>query len=449
MTDILNLSSETVWGDVCYRDFVFVGLKRDGFSSAAVDLLSNWAREISPRSAADFFRGVRGRISAADTELRSEIERAVTYLSELGVRNDTVYRRDTPEKTRVIQWPNNPNTKANEPSHFFDIFTDHFYRNPHRLISKDTPIGSAGSCFALRIAHQLQIWGYNYVIEEDDLPSDFPLDQLTSTSYRMAPARCGTLFNVPSMRQMVERAFGEWHPEKVVAQDGRKWIDPYRSVKPAYQDEAGYLNDYEKHTAALRRSLMKCDVFVLTLGLTEAWYFAHDGSYTSISPWKMDPHLLRMKNLTVEDNVQELERLYAVYKKHKPGIKFIISVSPVPLNKTFSPDRHIVEANSLSKATLRVAAEEFVRRHPDDAFYFPSYEVVTQGTRRAWEEDQRHVSPEAVERVMTLFQKMFLVDQKQLEVARPPENVGPLPSRVQSRGVMQRFKSAVKSVLSP
>jgi hypothetical protein len=128
------------------------------------------------------------------------------------------------------------------------------------------------------------------------------------------------------------------------------------------------------------------------------------------------PSLFRRRQLSVADNVQELERILEVYARHKPEIKLIVSVSPVPLNKTFSSD-HVVVANSLSKAVLRVAAQEFVARHPGTAFYFPSYETVLYGTRAPWEADMRHVSGEAVARVMALFQRMFLAEQESLPVA--------------------------------
>jgi hypothetical protein len=176
----------------------------------------------------------------------------------------------------------------------------------------------------------------------------------------------------------------------------------------------GYVADFEKHNQALRRALDSCEVFILTLGLTEAWRFAHNGSFTSIAPTYIDTALVRPHDLTVDENVVELERLYDVYSRHRPGIKLIVSVSPVPLNKTFSSHQHVVAANALSKATLRVAVDIFCRNHSRDVHYFPSYEVVTYGTRNAWESDMRHVSAEAVSRVMKLFRAMFLADQNSM-----------------------------------
>jgi hypothetical protein len=398
------------WAQPWFAEALIQGLLADGLDDAGVAAVQTAFATARPGSLEALHAAVE---AMAPMERGNAVER-VAALQATAAFNRSCYARTTAETQRTVAWPNNQRTRVSDPDFYFDIFEDLPYRETFRFIERTTPIGSAGSCFALRIAHQLQAWGYNYVIEEDDLPPDVPLDRLSTTAYRMAPARWGTLFNAPSMRQMVERAFGLWQPEPIVVQQGSRFIDPFRSIRALYADVDGYLVDYERHNQALRRALMSCEVFILTLGLTEAWRFAHSGDFTSIAPAHIDPALVRPHELTVAENVSELERLYEVYARHRPGIKLVISVSPVPLNKTFSQRSHVVAANALSKATLRVAAEEFCRNHPRDVFYFPSYEVVTSGTRNAWEADMRHVSAEAVSRVMTLFRTMFLADQSSL-----------------------------------
>jgi hypothetical protein len=69
-----------------------------------------------------------------------------------------------------------------------------------------------------------------------------------------------------------------------------------------------------------------------------------------------------------------------------------------------------------------------VARHPGTTYYFPAYEAVMYGTRDAWEDDRRHVSPAAVARVMQLFQKVFLVDQAPLPLAAHATAFSPPPS---------------------
>lgn len=415
LPSIKNLADPCLWLQPWFQSMLVEGMRREGLSDESCVWIKRVLLNYKPSTLEKLQVLASDLLENVSPEIRSEVTVHLEKLLAVSRTNGECYIRDTPEKTRVTQWPNNPSIRVRNPSHYFDIHQDLFFRDRHPIIRTHTPIGSAGSCFALRIAHQLQAWGYNYVIEEDDLPVDFPLENLTETSFRMAPARIGTLFNVPSMRQMVERAFGLWEPERVIVETQGRFIDPFRAVKSNYVDYAGFELDYRAHTEALRRALLACEVFVLTLGLTESWQFAHSGAYTSLAPYQIDPALLRRKELTVDENVSELERLFSIYKSYQPNLKLIISVSPVPLNKTFSSSQHVVAANSLSKATLRVAADIFVRNHPGEAFYFPSYETVLSGTLTPWEKDMRHVSSDAVRRVMQLFSAMFMENPGDLD----------------------------------
>ncbi|MFO7716074.1 GSCFA domain-containing protein, partial [Desulfosarcina sp.] len=53
-------------------------------------------------------------------------------------------------------------------------------------------------------------------------------------------------------------------------------------------------------------------------------------------------------------------------------------------------------------ATLRVAAEYFCGQH-ENAFYFPSYEITTQILCNPWESDGRHITKNAIVKIMNTF----------------------------------------------
>jgi len=412
INQIRNLSRKDIWGEEWFLEMLINGFRNDGVEEYWLDKIKNFVLEKKPKSLQRFIVDFKIYLEKNNLKNEKEILIFLDHLSEKTSYNENCYFRGDPARTRVIQWPNNQNTKIKSPEHYFNIYEDILYRERIPLITKETAIGSAGSCFARAISHQLQRSGFNYVIEEDDLPKDFPMDKLTSSPYRVEPARYGVLFNTPSIRQMIERGFGYWNPEFIIAEDNGKLIDPFRSVINLYDDYEGFLIDYKKHSKALKKALLKCDVFIITLGLTEAWYFAHSGKYTSVSPHKINPVLLRQKNLTLDENIKELEKIFDIFKKHQPNIKFIISVSPIPLNKTFSKTKHVVEATSLSKAILRVAANQFSMNHPEDVFYLPSFETVMYGCEDPWESNKRHVNPKAVARVMELFANMFVKNKE-------------------------------------
>lgn len=408
---VFDLSAPDIWREAWFQQKLLAALRRDGLGDAEVAAARDLIREDRPADFEAFRTLARARLARLDAQAAAALQRVVAHLETVVAFNRSIYYPQSPEEIKTRFWPNNAKLMATNWHSYADIFDTDFFLKPHRFITPSTAIGSAGSCFAAAISRQLQFWGYNYVLEMGRKPDDMNDPE----AYEADPARCGTIYSAPVMRQMVERAFGEWVPEKVVLRSAPKFIDPFRGM-PHYEDWDGYHREYDEHNAALRRALTKCDVFIITLGMTEAWYFADSGLFTNTTPRGKEHTLFRCKNLTVEENVAELERLYEVYKRHKPDIKFVVTVSPVPINATFNADRHVVVANSLSKSTLRVAAERFCNAHPDDTYYFPSYEIVLYGTEEPWEIDRRHVSPKAVGRVMQQFQRTFMTDQAPLPI---------------------------------
>jgi len=87
-------------------------------------------------------------------------------------------------------------------------------------------------------------------------------------------------------------------------------------------------------------------------------------------------------------------------------MKFVVTVSPVPLGTTFQ-EADIIVSNSHSKSLLRAVAEE-IKRTYDYVDYFPSYEIVMNSPRDlAWREDCLHVQWPMVQHVMQNFKQAF------------------------------------------
>lgn len=333
-----------------------------------------------------------------------------------------VYKKTVSDNLEYFDKRTKPNPDAVFwPSEAGSIYETIPYARQFGLITKETPVGSAGSCFATAIAHNLQERGFNYVVTEnemDDLAAGVIIDGVSPDN---PPARFsanwGILFNTPSFRQIAEKAFGERELPRLLAsstvtysgEQVEAFFDPYREGVTFLSREA-YEENYDKHISAAREAFLRSDFFVVTLGLNECWEFAPDGTVLSRNPRQLAMHtMIRRRILTVEENINNIQRLIDIVRAHKPDFKLIISVSPVPfLATTRAKECHVVTANTHSKAVLRVAAEELVNRNRD-VFYFPSYEQVTVCTKEPfWYEDNRHVSDEGVAGVMRLFDKVFV-----------------------------------------
>lgn len=313
--------------------------------------------------------------------------------------NRNAYTPQVYKNSKAVFWPD-PTFKDQR-----SLFTEIPYARTFNMIGRDAAIGSAGSCFAIEIAMRLQRDGYNYVVAEKDPHPKEP-------QFSKSCARWGTIFNTPSFRQLIERAFGERHLPKLLwsmkgAEGQTQLMDPFRE-DVIFNSVEEFEKDLETHVAACRKVLSTCDYFVMTLGVNEVWRLKSDGSVFSRAPWRISTHLVEHKVMTVEENLFELESMLKTWRKYNPKVKLIVTVSPVPLHATFrAHEHHVIAANAHSKATLRVVAEEFCKRN-EGVFYFPSYESVMYCTENAWEADQRHVSRNAVDKVMKLFETMFL-----------------------------------------
>ena len=149
------------------------------------------------------------------------------------------------------------------------------------------------------------------------------------------------------------------------------------------------------------------DVFVFTLGLTEAWYDKRDGAVFPLAPGvaggRYDPEVHGFANYGVEETTADLTASLTMLRKVNPKVKILLTVSPVPLNAT-ATDRHVFVATTYSKAVLRVAAET-VSSAFDLCDYFPSFEIITSPYARGayYGPDCRDVVEPGVDHVMGCF----------------------------------------------
>jgi hypothetical protein len=320
-------------------------------------------------------------------------------------KNRRAYSTSDRVNKNSVFWPN-----PVDPNNVRSLYSELPFARRIPLIDKSTRIVSAGSCFAVEIAHALQQTGYNYIVKENNKGKYGQYEFVGSNSLPNASAAWGILFNTPSFRQLVEKAFGHRILPKVLwsrERDGKtEYLDPFRE-EISFESVAAFEKNYHEHINAARSALLDMDVFIITLGLNEVWYFKADSAVFSRSPWRTSPLLVGHKVLSVEENVNDLLLMTDLLRIYNPEVSVICSLSPVPLHATFRGDEaHVVTANAHSKSVLRVAAEEFTRRR-SNVFYFPSYEVVTSCTKDPWAEDQRHVSAATIKNVMSLFHTIF------------------------------------------
>lgn len=278
-------------------------------------------------------------------------------------------------------------------------------------VTPEQKVATAGSCFAQHIARHLRRAGFNYYVVEDGHPIGAP-EEKADFNYGTFSGRYGNVYTTRQLVQLFQRAFNLFTPQEGPweTKEGRI-VDPFRpNIQPhgffsAKEMEA----DREQHLSAVKIMFETLDVFVFTLGLTEAWRSRTDGAVFPICPGvaggTFDPDKYEFVNLSVMDAVNDLKTFFAMLHDINPKAKIILTVSPVPLMAT-ALDEHVLVSTTYSKSALRAAVGEVTGEY-DHVAYFPSFEIITGSYTRGryFAEDLRSVTEEGVEHVMGLFLK--------------------------------------------
>lgn len=278
---------------------------------------------------------------------------------------------------------------------------------PRFVLGRQDRIVTAGSCFAQHMSRALQAQGYRYLVTEPG-PED--------RQFGVYPARFGNIYTARQLLQLFQRAFGLFEPAEQAWCLGKRFVDPFRpQIEPdGFDSLEALLADRERHLSAVQTMFEQADVLVFTLGLTEGWTSQDDGAVFPLAPGVAGdaarPERIQPHHFTVQEIVDDLNAVLKLARILTPGLRVLLTVSPVALMATIS-DRHVLAATTYSKSVLRVAAETVVQQN-EGVDYFPSYEIITgpQSRGRYFAEDLRSVLPEGVAQVMRVFGRHYLAD---------------------------------------
>jgi hypothetical protein len=294
---------------------------------------------------------------------------------------------------------------------------------PRLRIARTHKVATAGSCFAQHIAQALGRNGIPILVTEPG--ARLAPEEAARRQFGVYSARYGNLYTARQLLQLFDRAFGHFQPADAcwVRPDGRL-ADAFRpQVEPdGFATADDLAQDRVLHLQAVRRMFEQLDVFVFTLGLTEAWRSRADGAVYPLAPGVvaggMDPARYEFVNFQVGEVIADLDAFLARLRGVNPGARALFTVSPVPLVATYE-DRHALVATTYSKAVLRVAADAVVRNDPASD-YFPSYELIAgTHTRGAYyADDLRSVTPGGVARAMRVFISHYVDTDRQSVLAQ-------------------------------
>jgi hypothetical protein len=311
-----------------------------------------------------------------------------------------------------------------DPSTFDPVVSDTI------KIARSDRIATAGSCFAQHISRHLKRSGYCYYVTEI-CPDFFPEEIRTQFGFGVFSARYGNIYTARQLLQLFDRAYDKFSPLERYWEAKSGIVDAFRPfIQPGGFDSVRELEiDQAQHFAAVRTLFEQADVFVFTLGLTEAWVSRADGSVFPVCPGSgvgtFDESKYQFSNFDYEAVVADMESFLERVRSVNPKIQIILTVSPVPLIAT-AEHRHVLVSTVYSKSVLRAAAGRLESHYPFVS-YFPSFEIITgqQAGNSFFASDRRTVLESGVEAVMRIFMKHYCsvsvasIDQPPTD--RPPD----------------------------
>ena len=245
-------------------------------------------------------------------------------------------------------------------------------------IDHTQPILSLGSCFANNIA-----------------------ERLAAAKFQTVASPTGILFNPESIAAALNRfdALSRGDKGALPATDelshsGSRWFSYDFHSDFSSSDANKALSAMQEAVERGAKALSRAKVVIITFGT--AFIYRHKCSGEVVANCHKQPQSLFLREMLSADEIAS--RYISLLQGPLADKQVIFTISPV---------RHLsdgLEANSLSKATLRIAVET-IKRACSNAIYFPAYEIVMDELRdyRFYAEDMTHPSSIAVDYIWQRF----------------------------------------------
>lgn len=294
---------------------------------------------------------------------------------------------------------------------------------PRFEIGRESRILAAGSCFAQHVGRWLSQSGFDFqrstIAPEHNLSFAF-----------------GNIYTAALLRQWLECGLETRDLSDAHAEEEGKYFDVLRPSinSDGFPSLKELLRARQHAIAEMLTSFEAADVFIFTLGLTEAWVH-RDGTVYPMCPGVLcgtfDPDVHQFKNYGVDEIRDDLLEVMRLVKAIRTSVRFLFTVSPVPLTATAS-EHHVLPATIYSKSVLRACVGEMCETR-DDVDYFPSYELIAShpSKGRFFESNLRSVSSAGVQFVMAHLEAALNKETLQVQgaaVAATPQRPVPASS---------------------
>jgi hypothetical protein len=281
---------------------------------------------------------------------------------------------------------------------------------PKFVLGPGDRIAVAGSCFAQHVGKNLKAQGFK-VLDREKAPKSLSDEVAQKFGYRTYSARYGNIYTARQLVQLIKDSSAGVAREEDFWWRGDRVFDALRpNVEPdGYESLDEAVLHRKQHLSNVQSLFAKTDVLIFTLGLTEAWEDINSGTVFPTCPGviagEFDDSKYRFVNYDYSAVLADMIEVHTLLKAINPEMKFLLTVSPVPLTATAS-GQHVLVATTYSKSVLRAVCGAMTSMF-DDVDYFPSYEIIASPPARGffYEPNLRSVNRNGVAHVMSQFLK--------------------------------------------
>ena len=218
----------------------------------------------------------------------------------------------------------------------------------------------------------------------------------------------GIMYNPLSIATMLTRvidgrAFTASSPE--IFEHGGKWHSILHHGDFSQNSREQLLEKINTRLAKAHNAAKECDFVIITLGTAYTYTRARDNIVAG-NCHNLPASMFTRRLLGIDEIVDAMSAVIDRYRSTNPGIKFVFTISPI---------RHLRDGahdNQKSKATLLLATDRIMSLYPDNATYFPAYEILLDELRdyRFYADDMVHPSTKAVSYIWECFGKCYFSD---------------------------------------
>jgi hypothetical protein len=285
--------------------------------------------------------------------------------------------------TGLCRWPG-------EGARLYPIAAPEF--KPGFLLESGSKVFTIGSCFARNIEHYLDLHKFDVAA--------FRHFGRTHLLNKYNPASM-----LQEIRWATDKSSRLTIDQRLVQVGDDEWFDVHLHHNQPFSRK--HCEIWARVSEDLGAEIFDCPYFIVTMGLAEIWFDretdcvlnepVHFMKYfkenARMRKYFQDRFVFRV--MSFEEAYSATHEMFSLIKKASPNCRAILTVSPVPLQGTFT-GKEIITANMYSKSMLRTVAEQICVEF-DFIDYFPSYESVMLSPRpTTWESDGVHVKDEVV-----------------------------------------------------